>query len=159
MKNNNYEGYELTGQARETALAKCRAQIDAWDLTMPPVEPVCFHFGLNDFDRIGLIEFWVANEKNHGYCGKFLFVFDGQMCPYHKHEQKHETFFVLKGEVTMNVNGHEVIKKQGDLLVMPPGVEHSFTGRGAALLLEASSPCLLQDNFFADHKIGTEGVI
>ncbi len=65
---------------------------------MPPGEPLVLDFGLGRFDEIGEIEFWVANEETHGYCGKFLFVADGQTCPYHRHDRKHETFFVLKGQ-------------------------------------------------------------
>ena len=38
-----------------------------------------------EFDRVGLIEFWIANEKEAGYCGKYLFAFDGQQCPAHSH--------------------------------------------------------------------------
>ena len=40
-----------------------------------------------------LIENWVVNEEDEGYCGKFLFVFDGQMCPCHYHPFKHDTCF------------------------------------------------------------------
>jgi mannose-6-phosphate isomerase-like protein (cupin superfamily) len=156
---NDYTGYELMGAARQAALARCRDQLEAWGLTMPPVEPVCFHFGLGDFDTFGLIEFWIANEVDAGYCGKFLFVFDGQTCPAHKHAKKHETFFVIKGAVNMTINGEATVRREGDVLAMPPGVEHSFTGQGPALLLEASSPCLLKDNFFADKQIGDAGTI
>jgi len=42
---------------------------------------------------------------------------------------------------------------------MPPGVGHSFTGIGPALLLEVSMPSILQDNFFENKSIGNDGVI
>lgn len=154
-----YDGYELTGPPREAALDGCRAQLAAWGLTMPDVTPIVFHFGLGEFDRFGLIEYWIANEQDAGYCGKFLFVFDGQTCPAHKHARKHETFFVVRGAVSMVVDGRTVVRREGDRLAMPPGVEHSFTGAGPALLLEVSTPCLLQDNFFADRRVGEAGTI
>lgn len=154
-----YDRYELAGQERVEALARCKAQLDRWGLVMPPVAPLVCHFGLNEFTRCGLIEFWVANEVEAGYCGKYLFVFDGQTCPAHKHRAKHETFFVVKGAVKMTIDGAETTKKEGDIVAMPPGVEHSFTGVGPALLLETSTPCRLQDNFFADRRIGDAGVI
>jgi mannose-6-phosphate isomerase-like protein (cupin superfamily) len=154
-----YDSYELAGKEREEALSRCRAQLAQWGLTMPAVTPMAFHFGLNAFEQWGLIEFWVANEVDAGYCGKYLFVFDGQMCPAHKHIKKHETFFVVKGTVKMIIDGTETTKREGDIVAMPPGVEHSFTGIGPALLLEASTPCLLQDNFFADRRIGDDGEI
>jgi N-acetylneuraminate synthase len=154
-----YDAVELQGLERETALAAIRGQIAAWGLKMPPVTPLPLHFGLNQFKEIGETEFWVANETEHGYCGKLLFVFDGQTCPYHRHIKKHETFFIVKGCLRMKVGEEERLMREGDLLVMPPGVGHSFTGVGPALILEVSMPSILQDNFFADKRIGQDGVI
>jgi len=105
------------------------------------------------------VELWIANEEKEGYCGKFLFVFDGQTCPYHHHPFKHETFYVLKGSVLMNVDGKEMVLNEGSVLPMAQGVKHSFTGRGPALLLEASKPCVQHDNLFEDKTIGKDGVI
>ena len=36
---------------------------------------------------------------------------------------------------------------------MPPGKRHSFTGKGPALLLEVSTPCLVKDNVFENPNI------
>jgi mannose-6-phosphate isomerase-like protein (cupin superfamily) len=155
----DYDSIELQGQEREEALARVRAQIEAWGLVMPAVTPLPLHFGLHQFETTGETEFWVANERELGYCGKFLFVFDGQTCPFHAHRQKHETFFVLKGAVRMRVNEEERILRAGDCLAMPPGSGHSFTGVGPALLLEVSMPSILQDNFFSDQRIGDNGVV
>ena len=153
------ENIQLWGTQREQALAACRDVITGWGLVMPEVEPFVLDFGLGQFDQTGEIEFWVANEMDEGYCGKFLFVFDGQTCPYHHHTVKHETFFVLKGAVKMVVDGEEIIQRQGDLLAMPPGSNHSFTGEGPALLLEVSKPCVVGDNFFENKAVGENGVI
>ncbi len=151
--------YQVTGPQREQALERCLAIIRSWGLTMPAVDPLVLDFGLGRFDEIGEIEFWVANEEAHGYCGKFLFVADGQTCPYHRHDRKHETFFVLKGRVRMIVDDEEKVLGEGDILVMLPGQRHSFTGLGPALLLEVSMPSVRQDNFFTDERIGEGGVI
>ncbi len=151
--------FQVGGDERRAALERCLATIRAWGLTMPDVEPLVLDFGLGRFAEIGEIEFWVANEEEHGYCGKFLFVEDGQTCPQHRHAQKHETFFVVKGAVRMVVDGQERILREGEVLVMPPGQQHAFTGVGPALLLEVSMPSVRQDNFFADRRIGHDGVI
>jgi mannose-6-phosphate isomerase-like protein (cupin superfamily) len=151
--------YQVTGEKRQQALNACLSTIQDWGLTMPAVEPLVMDFGLGRFDEIGEIEFWVANEEQAGYCGKFLFVQDEQTCPYHEHERKHETFFVVKGKVLMVVNDQVKIMNEGDILVMPPGDRHSFTGIGPALLLEVSMPSTRQDNFFTDKAIGESGVI
>jgi mannose-6-phosphate isomerase-like protein (cupin superfamily) len=151
--------FQAAGPKRENALAHCREVIQRWGLTMPPGEPLVLDFGLDEFEKTGEIEFWIANEPEVGYCGKFLFVADGQTCPYHQHHKKHETFFVLKGEVRMVVDDEEKVLKEGDVLVMPPDQRHSFTGIGPALLLEVSMPSMREDNFFADQRIGDHGVI
>jgi quercetin dioxygenase-like cupin family protein len=151
--------FQLQGPERARALARCHSVIEQWGLTMPPVEPIVLDFGLGRFADVGEIEFWIANETNAGYCGKFLFVDDGQTCPEHHHTIKHETFYLLKGQVRMCINGQDRLLHQGQTLVMAPGQRHSFTGVGPALLLEVSMPSIRQDNFFADQEIGDGGVI
>ncbi|MHB1296078.1 MAG: D-lyxose/D-mannose family sugar isomerase [Anaerolineae bacterium] len=158
-KDDNDFPFQVTGQHRAEALRKCRETLADWGLTMPPVSPLALDFGLGRFDEVGEIEFWVANEEQAGYCGKFLYVADGQTCPYHKHNVKHETFFVLKGTVRMILDGEEKILQQGEVLVMPPGQRHSFTGIGPALLLEVSMPSQRNDSHFANPQIGENGVI
>ena len=95
----------VTGTARKRALRECQAQLKTWKLAMPPHEPLVSDFGLGDFYETGLIEYWVANELQAGYCGKLLFVFGGQTCPLHWHKKKHETFFIVRGKVTMHFDG------------------------------------------------------
>ena len=151
--------FQVLGERRSQALESCLNKIRDWGLIMPDVEPLALDFGLGRFEEIGEIEFWVANEEDVGYCGKFLFVADGQTCPYHRHGRKHETFFVMKGTVRMVVDGEMKMLHEGDILVMPPGQRHSFTGVGPALLLEVSMPSMRLDNFFADKAIGDDGVI
>ena len=82
----------LTGPLAEQALADFWRQIAVWKVALPPVAPLVLDFGLGDFPRTGLIEYWIANEAGAGYCGKYLFVFDDQTCPSHCHRRKHETF-------------------------------------------------------------------
>ncbi|NLE43807.1 MAG: cupin domain-containing protein [Chloroflexi bacterium] len=151
--------FQLAGEARERALERCREVIDGWGLTMPDVEPLVLDFGLGRFDQIGEIEFWIANEEEAGYCGKFLFLDDGQTCPGHKHALKHETFYIVKGRVRMVVDDSEIILDQGDVLTMPTGARHQFSGVGPALVLEVSMPSIRQDSFFDDRRIADDGVL
>jgi N-acetylneuraminate synthase len=154
-----HDEVSLHGAEREAALAALEAQFRAWGLTMPAVTPLVLDFGLRRFYEIGLTEYWIANEIELGYCGKFLAVFAGQTCPFHRHARKHETFFVVKGSVRMRLDEGEKILSAGDRLVMPPGVGHSFTGLGPALLLEVSLPSVLRDSYFTDPSIGDNGVL
>lgn len=138
---------------KNEALAACKKVLQAWEVAMPEVEPLVVDFGQGEFYRVGLIEYWIANEVEAGYCGKYLFLFDGQQCPFHGHRLKHETFFVVKGRIKMEVEGEERIMNEGDVLAMPPGEVHSFTGIGDALVLEVSTPCFLADNEFQEPGI------
>lgn len=64
---------ELGRTAARTALAAFKKRLRKWGLAMPAVKPLVLDFGLGDFYRTGLIEYWIANETRAGYCGKYLF--------------------------------------------------------------------------------------
>ena len=143
----------LTGPERKKALAAFYRQIEAWEIALPHVEPLIWHFGLDDFYKVGLIEHWIANETEAGYCAKYLFLFDGQTCPMHSHGTKVETFFVVKGKVSINYDGAAREFTPGEILRVDAGKFHSFSGVGPVLLLEVSMPCVIDDNFFEDSRI------
>lgn len=147
----------LKGPKAREALSSFRSQIEAWGLAMPPTEPLVLDFGLGNFAKFGLIEFWIANEIEAGYCGKYLFVFDGQTCPMHQHKEKHETFFIVKGRVRITCDDVTREMGEGDVLPVGPWKYHSFTGLGPALLLEISKPCLIDDNYFENGEIPIGG--
>ena len=141
----------------EAALRRFRKFALQWNVALPDVPPLVLDFGIGDFERTGLIEYWIANESAAGYCGKYLFVFDGQACPRHRHQTKHETFFVVKGVLAVECGGRDFTLKEGDRLTISPGVGHGVRGVGAALLLELSMPCEIDDNFFDDRRIPIGG--
>ena len=143
----------VTGPIGEKARQAFRVQMAAWDMAPPPKEPLVLDFGLGRFDAIGLTECWIANEAEAGYCGKYMFVFDGQRCPMHYHREKHETFFVIRGDVEMTVAGEVRIMHPGNVVPIDPGVLHTFKGIGPALLLELSKPCVIDDNYFENTDI------
>lgn len=140
----------LTGMAAEKVKTAFYAQMREWGVALPPNPLLILDFGLNEFDRVGLVESWICNETEAGYCGKYLFVFDGQSCPRHQHKKKHETFFVVHGNVRMNLDGEEQDFEPGSVIPVGPGVTHGFTGIGPVLLLELSKPCFIADNFSPD---------
>lgn len=150
-------GIALSGAAREYALETFRNQMYQWGIAPGDAEPLVLDFGLGQFEKIGLVESWIANEIEAGYCGKYLFVADGQTCPLHHHRHKHETFFVVEGRLKVIFDGKEIVLNKGDRLPVPPMVKHSFTGIGPALLLELSQPCVIADNYFADKRIPIGG--
>jgi mannose-6-phosphate isomerase-like protein (cupin superfamily) len=147
----------LVGEERERAIRQFNEHLAAWDMTMPPAEILVQDFGLGDFGNQGLIECWIANEVEAGYCGKFLFVLPGQACPMHHHREKHETFYIVHGTVAMTSRGTTRAMGPGEVFPVAPGTPHSFRGIGAALLLEVSKTCFVDDNFFEDPRIPIGG--
>jgi len=152
--------FELQGAERDDALARADMVFADWGLTMPTEQVLTPHFGLHDFYRIGEIEYWIVNDRVNQYCGKFLFMFDQQRCPLHHHNMKDETFFIIKGTVSMQADDSVFLMQQGDTFKMRPGVDHTFAAvDGPALVLEVSLPSIEYDNMFADERIGNAGVI
>jgi mannose-6-phosphate isomerase-like protein (cupin superfamily) len=143
----------MVGESRDRALFRFRRQMEEWAVALPPVEPLVLDFGLGEFDSTGLIEYWIANEAAAGYCGKYLFLFDGQSCPTHQHARKTETFFVMKGRMQVHYEGRARTLAAGELLLVEPGRDHGMTGQGPCLFLELSSPCSVDDNRFRDPRI------
>ena len=145
------------GPDAERAVARIHRQVEAWGLRLPDVSPLVLDFGLNDFYSTGETEFWIANEGNAGYCGKFLFVFKDQLCPLHHHERKLETFFIVRGKVEMSYLEKQREMANGDVLRVAPGEIHGFRGLEPTLLLEVSMPSIIDDNFFEDSRIPIGG--
>lgn len=143
----------VTGAEREEALAAFREQIGEWGVALPRTEALIWHFGLDDYYKVGLIEYWIANEMEAGYCAKYLFLFDGQTCPMHRHATKVETFFVVKGKASIDCAGTTRELTPGETFRVDAGSLHSFTGIGPVLLLEVSMPCSVDDNFFEDPRV------
>lgn len=152
--------FEIKGDEREKALAEAAQVLTGWGLTMPPSDPLTIDFGLKDFRAVGEIEYWIVNDTDNAYCGKFLFLFDGQRCPRHHHKMKDETFFIVRGTVEMEADGAIFTMQEGATYKMAPGVVHTFAPVGGpALILEVSLPSISGDNLFEDRRIGRDGVL
>lgn len=152
--------FELQGQARADAISAALDTIAGWGLVMPDFNPMPLHFGLHDWDNIGETEWWIVNDTTNNYCGKFLFLFDGQRCPEHHHKIKDETFYIVRGDVEMTIDGNSTILHPGDVLQVSPGQRHTFAAHGGpCLVLEVSLPSISGDNIFVDTRIGNNGVL
>ena len=143
----------LQGKDREDALRRIHAVVASWGLKLPDTPPDPLHFGLGDFARVGETEFNINNNIEQGYCGKFMFLFSGQTCPMHHHRVKHETFFVVKGRIEMELGGKLLTMGLGDTCAVDQNVHHRFTALENSLVLESSKPDLVEDSIFEDPRI------
>jgi len=73
-----------------------------------------------------------------GRVGK-LVLRAGHRCSLHRHRIKDETFYLLRGRVVMEVDGHERLMTPGDKQDIAPGQLHRFTGREDSEIMEFST--------------------
>lgn len=90
-------------------------------------------------------ERWIRNDEH--YCVKEMVLNPGFRCSLHYHPKKTETFYCIRGKVSVDlqegVNVHEGARTllAGDWLHLPAGTVHRFqaVGGGRAVLLECST--------------------
>ena len=69
-------------------------------------------------------EKWLVNNKL--YCGKILHVLEGHCCSYHYHKLKDETFYILNGHISLELDGNIKDMVKGDVVRLVPGSKHRF---------------------------------
>jgi len=146
--------FKIKAEEKRKLLKKARDILKKWKLVLPEKDTLVLDFRLGDFFRYGHIEYSIVNLEEENYCGKFIFMFEGQTCPAHRHRKKNETFFLLRGKVKMLYENKKRILEPGDVLIMRVGNLHSFSAMTDSLLLEVSQASVPGDNFFKDRLIG-----
>ncbi|RKX69080.1 hypothetical protein DRP43_04800 [candidate division TA06 bacterium] len=81
-------------------------------------------------------ELWVVNRD---YCGKILLLKRGFSCSLHRHKIKDETFYIIRGNVLMEVGDKKWIMKPRDFVRIPPNTWHRFSGLTSAEIVEFST--------------------
>ena len=61
-------------------------------------------------------ELWLANNEKEDYCGKILFINEGCSSSLHFHSKKHETFYILEGQLKVEMVNTLIGKKVEYLL-------------------------------------------
>lgn len=81
-------------------------------------------------------ETWLANNEEENYCGKILYIEPGHSSSMHYHAKKHETFYILEGELTVEIidtettERHLHILQEGDSFVIDRFVPHQLSASG-----------------------------
>ena len=55
----------------------------------------------------------------------------GQSTVMHTHPKEEEAIFVLEGTATMNIDGHEIVRRAGSIAKFPNTVRHDVRNLGA----------------------------
>lgn len=96
-------------------------------------------------------EVWLANHEK--YCGKLLEFNAGASFSMHYHMLKHETFYVLKGSLKLELydlsdaTEHEVELKQGSITEIPAGNPHKLTALEDSVVIEISTQHFESDSY------------
>jgi len=131
---------------------RVRAQLSSSHVVVPgrvDLE-ISHHYGLDHFDEVGLTMLTVVNR---GYCKKLLMLLPGQQHPEQYHQRKEETFHVLHGELTLQLDGVSRACRPGDVVTVEPGVRHAFHSQEGAIIEELSSTHFSNDSFYTDEAI------
>lgn len=113
---------------------------------------ISHHYGLDKFYEYGAALITIVNRD---YCKKLIVVLPGQKHPNHFHRQKDETLHVLYGTLNVTLEGETKDYVQGDLIVVEPGKNHSFTSTEGAVFEEISSTHYVHDSVYTDETINT----
>jgi hypothetical protein len=97
-------------------------------------------------DKLWGHEIWFANDIANGYCGKLLHINADKGFSMHFHKDKTETFYVLSGNVKLDVVDFKTGRTEtamlmaSDVFNVAPELPHQLTAiDGAAVIIEAST--------------------
>lgn len=111
---------------------------------------ISHHYGIERFDEFGLT---MINVVNREYCKKLLIVLPGQAHPEQYHQQKEETFVLLYGDLTLELDGAPHDIAVGDVVTVSRGVRHKFRSVNGCVIEEISSTHYKSDSFYTDARI------
>jgi mannose-6-phosphate isomerase-like protein (cupin superfamily) len=111
---------------------------------------ISHHYGLEKFRESGLTAITVVNRE---YCKRLMVVLPGQKHPEQWHDQKDETYHILYGDVTVELDGKRSTHKSNDVITISHGVKHSFWTTHGAIIEEVSSSYSTDDSFYSDSAI------
>jgi N-acetylneuraminate synthase len=111
---------------------------------------ISHHFGIDRFEEIGATIISIVNRE---YCKKLIVMLPGQRHPEHLHKVKEETFLVVRGDISIELDGAWKDCGPGDLLVVERGARHSFHSKGGVIMEEISSTHHKGDSYYADPAI------
>ncbi len=96
-------------------------------------------------------EYWIHNDEK--YCGKKLVLNKGKRCSLHHHKLKDETFYLDSGKVLMELDGNEMLMSPGNIIEIPKGKLHRFSGLEDSVIFEFSTRHFDDDSYRAKGEL------
>lgn len=111
---------------------------------------ISHHYGIDKFYETGAV---IINCVNREYCKKLLVMMPNQKHPIHLHKVKEETFQVLYGDLTVEIEGNSKDYKPGDTELVKRGQKHCFSSKGGAIFEEISTEHFTNDSYYNNSAI------
>jgi len=91
-------------------------------------------------------EIWLINNKEENYCGKILYINEGCSTSMHFHANKHESFYILKGKLqidildTLTTKIHPKTLHEGEVFSLDRVIPHKLIAKdGPVKFVETST--------------------
>lgn len=90
-------------------------------------------------------ELWIANNRENDYCGKILNIRPGCGTSLHFHSKKHETFYVIEGDLELTLVDTETTEEnvicleEGSAFELSQNIPHRLVSPTGAKILEIST--------------------
>ena len=108
------------------------------------------HYGIERYFEYGAA---ILNLINREYCKKIIILLPGQRHPAHHHVKKEETFHVLYGGMTINLEGKEIFLDAGEILTVERNTKHSFFSEPGCIFEEVSTTSIKSDSYYEDEEV------
>ena len=108
------------------------------------------HYGLENFHKNGCV---IISKINRAYCKKLLLLSKNQKHPSHHHVKKEESFELLSGDCCLVLNNKKIQLKLGKPILIPRGVNHSFSSNKGCVIEEVSTTHFTGDSVYEDPDI------
>lgn len=108
------------------------------------------HLGKGKIEDTGAAFFQVVNRD---YCKSYVAMTKGQKYPNHYHRIKTESFYVLYGDLHVELDGKEYVLFPGEMLNVDRDQDHTFWTDNGTLFEEISTMYVPNDSIYLDEEI------
>ena len=109
---------------------------------------ISHHNGIENFFEVGAVLFHLINEE---YSKILVIMFPGQKYPAHYHEKKNETYLIIDGDLTINVDNKLTNLKKGDIFTVKNKTVHSFKTHSGTIFEEIATSYIPGDSKYIEE--------
>lgn len=111
---------------------------------------ISYHYGIEKFAESGAVLVKVINRE---YSKILLIMFPGQSYPDHRHIKKDESYHILYGDLTVNLEGVVHQLSRGKVMSVNRGLLHGFTTKSGVIIEEIATTYIEGDSLYEDDSI------